>query len=88
MLFLDRITTTYKHEVQYHNDIHGSDVLQMAYYLLSSCNLLQKLRLNKLDTLSFLLAAVCHDLGQDGLTNSYHVNAMTDRAIDSNDVSV
>jgi hypothetical protein len=39
-LFLDRITTTYKHEVQYHNDIHGSDVLQMAYYLLSSCKLL------------------------------------------------
>ena len=26
-LFLDRITTTYKQEVQYHNDIHGSDVL-------------------------------------------------------------
>jgi len=60
----------------------------MAYYLLSSCNLLTKLRLNKLDTLSFLLAAVCHDLGHDGLTNSYHVNAMTERAIDSNDVSV
>ena len=46
------------------------------------------MRLNKLDTLSFLLAAVCHDLGHDGLTNSYHVNAMTDRAIDFNDVSV
>ena len=60
----------------------------MAFYFLSSCDLLEKLRLNKLDTLSFLLAAVCHDLGHDGMTNSYHVNAMTDRAIDSNDVSV
>ena len=56
--------------------------------MLQSCNLLQKLRLNKLDTLSFLLAAVCHDLGHDGMTNSYHVNAMTIRAIDSNDVAV
>ena len=34
------------------------------------------------------MAAVCHDLGHDGYTNSYHVNAVTDRAIDSNDVSV
>jgi hypothetical protein len=39
-LFLDRITTTYKHDVQYHNDIHGSDVLQMSYYMLQSCDLL------------------------------------------------
>ena len=60
----------------------------MAFYLLSSCDLISKLKLNKLDTLSFLLAAVCHDLGHDGFTNVYHVNAMTDRAIDYNDVSV
>ena len=60
----------------------------MAYYFLSSCDLLQKLRLNKLDTLSFLLAAVCHDLGHDGFTNGYHVDHVTERAIESNDVSV
>ena len=46
------------------------------------------MNLNKLDTLSFILAAVCHDIGHDGYTNSYHVNAMTSRAIDTNDVSV
>jgi hypothetical protein len=46
------------------------------------------LGLNKLDTLSFILAAVCHDIGHDGFTNSYHVNAYTNRAIDYNDVSV
>lgn len=34
------------------------------------------------------MAAVCHDLGHDGYTNSYHVNAITRRAIDSNDVAV
>jgi len=34
------------------------------------------------------MAAACHDLGHDGFTNGYHVNAITDRAIDSNDVSV
>lgn len=41
-----------------------------------------------LDCLSFLTAAVCHDLGHDGFTNGFHVNANTHRAIDSNDVSV
>jgi ethanolamine utilization protein EutP (predicted NTPase) len=35
-----------------------------------------------------LIAAVCHDLGHDGNTNSYHTNAITQRSIDSNDVSV
>ena len=48
----------------------------------------QNLKLNMLDCLSFLTAAVCHDLGHDGFTNGFHVNANTPRAIDSNDVSV
>lgn len=60
----------------------------MAYYMLSTCGLQTKLQLNKLDTLSVLMAAVCHDLGHDGFTNNYHVNDITRRAIDSNDVSV
>ena len=35
-----------------------------------------------------LIAAVCHDLGHDGYTNSYHVNKITSRAINSNDLAV
>jgi hypothetical protein len=35
-----------------------------------------------------IIASACHDLGHDGYTNSYHVNAITERAIDSNDHSV
>ena len=35
-----------------------------------------------------ILAATCHDLGHDGLNNNYHVNAITSRAIDSNDKSI
>ena len=46
------------------------------------------MNLNKLDTLSVIIAAVCHDLGHDGFNNSYHSNAITERAISSNDVSV
>lgn len=40
-----------------------------------------------IDKLSFLIAAACHDLGHDGFTNNYHVNAITHRAIDCNDSS-
>ena len=38
--------------------------------------------------MSFLVSGICHDLGHDGYTNGYHVNAMSDRAIRYNDVSV
>ncbi len=60
----------------------------MGLYMLTTCGLQKNLRLNKLDCLSFIIAAACHDLGHDGFTNTYHVNAITRRAIDSNDVSV
>ena len=86
--FLTKIQNTYVTEVEYHNDLHGADVMQMSYYYLTTCKLRQILKLNKLDCLSFLMAAVCHDLGHDGFTNSYHVNAITSRAVNCNDVSV
>lgn len=86
--FLEKVATTYKQEIQYHNDLHGVDVMQMGYYMLQTCDLRKKLQLGKIDTLSFIMAAICHDLGHDGFTNSYHVNAITLRAINSNDVSV
>lgn len=38
--------------------------------------------------MAFITAALCHDLGHDGFTNGYHVNAFTERAIRYNDVSV
>jgi hypothetical protein len=62
--------------------------MQMAFYQLTTGGLYEKLQLNKLDAFSILLAAVCHDLGHDGFTNGYHVNKVTRRAIDCNDVSV
>ena len=62
--------------------------MQMAYFMLTTGQLQKTLKLNKLDCLSFLIAAVCHDLGHDGFTNGYHTNAVTSRSIDSNDQSV
>ena len=87
-MFMDHIFHKYKREVQYHNDLHGLDVTQMVYRMLTSGNLINIIKLNKLDILSFIVSAVCHDVGHDGYNNAYHVNAGTERAINSNDVSV
>jgi hypothetical protein len=35
-----------------------------------------------------IIAAVCHDVGHDGFANSFHVNMMTARSIESNDIAV
>lgn len=34
--FLKKVTSTYKQDVQYHNDLHGADVMQMAYFMLTT----------------------------------------------------
>lgn len=86
--FMDKIYLAYSRDVQYHNDLHGADVAQMAYRILTKGYLAEILNLTKLDLLSFVIAALCHDVGHDGFNNSFHSNAFTKRAIDSNDVSV
>lgn len=60
----------------------------MANLILTQGKLTTLADLDHIDILSFLIAAMCHDLGHDGYTNAYHVNTFTDRAIRSNDISV
>jgi len=60
----------------------------MGHLFLTQGGVIKLLELNQVDILSFLLAGICHDLGHDGFTNGYHINAMTDRAIRYSDVSV
>lgn len=78
----------YRRDVQYHNDLHGADVAQVAHIFLTQGKLISLLELEHIDVMAFLIAALCHDFGHDGFTNGYHVNATTDRAIRYNDVSV
>ena len=60
----------------------------MCFVMLTSGGIIEKAELNSIDTLSFLMAAVCHDFKHDGFNNGYHVNAITDRAIRYSDLSV
>lgn len=56
--------------------------------MLTQGKLASILKLNKLDLLAFVTAGICHDVGHDGFNNAFHSNALTQRAIDSNDVSI
>ena len=62
--------------------------MHMCYYLMRNSNLVEALKMNHLDKLAMIISATCHDLGHDGFTNSYHTNTITERAINSNDVSI
>lgn len=84
-LFLDKVQATYIEEVQYHNDLHGADVMHMCYLFMKQTRVVTTLEMTELDMLAILIAATCHDLGHDGYTNTYHVNTISRRAIDSND---
>ena len=86
--FFGKIYQGYRRDVEYHNDIHGADVLQMMFVFLKQGGLLSLADLDELDVLSMLIGSVCHDFAHDGLNNAYHVNATSDRAIRYNDVSV
>lgn len=86
--FNHKVFRTYHQKVQYHNDLHGADVMQMCYYMLTSGELEERLKLNNIEILTFVIAAVCHDLGHDGFTNAYHINTVSNRAIAFNDYSV
>jgi hypothetical protein len=49
----------------------------MVYRMLTKGDLINILNLNKLDILSFITAAISHDVGHDGFNNGYHSNAVT-----------
>ena len=60
----------------------------MAHLFLTEGQVTNLAELDHIDIMSFLVGAICHDLGHDGFTNGYHINALTDRAIRYNDISV
>ena len=86
--FLGVIYKGYRRDVEYHNDMHAADVLQMSYVFLTQGEILQFASLSELDLISIVISAVCHDYGHDGMNNAYHVNTISDRAIRYSDQSV
>ena len=86
--FLISVSNQYKSEVLYHNSLHGSDVTQSVYIFFTHSNAEKLAKTNVIDLLSIIIAALGHDIGHPGLTNTFHINDSTDLAITYNDVSV
>uniref|UniRef100_A0A6T8NKG2 Phosphodiesterase n=2 Tax=Hemiselmis andersenii TaxID=464988 RepID=A0A6T8NKG2_HEMAN len=73
-------------DTPYHNHTHATDVLQTVNFFLSTAGASEYL--SEIHILALILAAVVHDVGHDGLNNTFHKNAMTERAIFFNDQSI
>lgn len=86
--FLNQIQKRYRFDVEYHNDLHGADVMQMCFFMQTTGGLKKTAKLSHLDIVSHLVAAACHDLDHDGFNNPYHINTMSPRAIRYHDQSV
>lgn len=71
--FIVQVYNKYSRSVEYHNDLHGSDVAQHCHYILYSQNMAKLAMFEDVDTLSLIVAAFCHDVGHDGFNNKYHV---------------
>jgi hypothetical protein len=70
----------------YHNATHAADVLQAIHYMLRTGGAAE--HLSDLQIFALLLAAMMHDVDHDGLTNAFHKQTRTERALAANDQSV
>jgi len=83
--FLSSVCYSYR-SVPFHNFFHAYNVAQSLYYFLTVCEAKQKLQ--PLEILAVLVAALCHDIDHPGLNNSFQCNAHTKLSRLYNDFSV
>lgn len=85
--FLDDVSSRYNSHPRFHTWGHAVCVAVAAWRFVAYTTLRSSL-LTDLDVFALLCAAVCHDVGHEGLTNAYHVHARTPLGILYNDISV
>jgi hypothetical protein len=83
--FISNVSQNY-HNNSFHNFQHAINVLQMTWVLLNETNLIIKFKPHIL--LGLLISSLCHDIDHPGNTNLYEINAITQRALIYNDLSV
>lgn len=87
--FCNVIKNGYDKKPKYHNEIHGVDVGHTLYsFITHSKNFEQSLKFTKVNILSMILAAFCHDIGHPGYNNAFHMNSLSSFSITYNDRSV
>ncbi|GAN05409.1 high affinity cGMP-specific 3',5'-cyclic phosphodiesterase 9A-like isoform X2 [Mucor ambiguus] len=65
-------------EAPYHTFYHAVDIVTILYYLCHDLN--ADMYLTDLDKSILLVAALCHDIGHPGFTNSFQINTKTELA--------
>ena len=85
--FLQQVSSQYLTTTLYHNSLHGSDVTHTTSLFFLNSNAEKLIETNVLDLLSIIISSLGHDIGHPGLTNNYHINALTELAITYNDIS-
>lgn len=87
--FTNAVMEGYNNSPLYHNKLHGIDVCHMIFmYMNNINNFEEKLKFTKMNSLTLLLAALCHDIGHPGFTNNYHINSLSNFSLTYNDKSV
>jgi len=76
------------HDVPFHNYMHAWTVLQATVSMLHDLGNFANTFLQKIDVLTLLVAALCHDIGHPGTNNSFQKNSHSSLALLYNDVSI
>jgi len=85
--FLSAIETQYSSTAQYHNAIHGADVLQ-SFALMCNHVLIPRGYVDtQLVHLACIIAAVVHDVDHKGVNNDFLINSRDPLALQYNDLS-
>lgn len=82
--YVSEVEKTYGHNI-YHTNLHATDVVQSAHFMVHMAGLSSKL--SELEVFSLMLAALIHDFKHPGLNNSFLVKTGHELAILHNDVS-
>jgi hypothetical protein len=77
----------YRHN-PYHNSIHGTDVFHAMHQVFLYSPILKWLKLESIDVVSCLIAALVHDIGHPGFNNNFMINSKSDLAMVYNDQHV
>ena len=85
--FLISITNQYLTSTLYHNSMHGADITQTICLFFNNSNAEEVSHAQVIDLLSIIIAALGHDVGHPGLTNTFQINSSSDMAITYNDSS-
>jgi len=85
--FSYHIRIGYVKDNPYHNDLHGTDVLQTSYAWMKTAKIDDLIEIEPYDKLAFLTACLVHDFKHPGLNNNFMVNSLSELAIIYNDKS-